>query len=81
MSEFGGLWKHEKTQHALYLRFFTLMLGSMTLMQLAFLEESDRNFPWEKLMGTTKCTKCKECSGRKGAKLGCFLAVAWQEPL
>ena len=44
MSAFGGLWKHEKTQHALYNE---LGLGSMTMLQLAFLGESDPNFPWE----------------------------------
>ena len=45
MSEFGGLWKHEKTQHA---RYNDLRFGSATLLQLAFLRESDPNFPWEK---------------------------------
>ena len=45
MSEFGGLWKHEKTQHALYNE---LGLGSATLLQLAFLLESDPNFRWQK---------------------------------
>ena len=41
MSEFGGLWKHEKTQRALYNSFG---LGSATLLQLAFLGEGDPNF-------------------------------------
>ena len=44
MSGFGGLWKHEKTQHFNYLG-----LGSATLLQLAFLGESDPNFPWDKV--------------------------------
>ena len=43
--EFCGLWKHEKTQHALYNQFG---LGRATLLQLAFLGESDLNFPWQK---------------------------------
>ena len=51
MSEFGGLWKHEKTQHALYI----LGLGNTTLLQLALLGESEPKFP----IGTTKCTKYK----------------------
>ena len=42
MSEFGGLWKHEKTQHALYNQ---LGLGSTTLLPLPFLGESDPKFP------------------------------------
>ena len=46
MSEFRGLWKHQKTQHALY---NCLGLGSTTLLQLAFLGKSDPNFPWEQL--------------------------------
>ena len=45
MSEFGGLWKHEKIQHALYI---SLVLGSTTLLQLDFLRKSDPNLPWEK---------------------------------
>ena len=53
MSEFGELRKHEKTQHALY---NYKGLGSGTLLQLAFFDESDRNFTWEKIpIGTTKC--------------------------
>ena len=33
----------------------------MRLLQLAFLGESDPNFPWEKIpIGTTKCTKYKK---------------------
>ena len=42
MSEFRGLRKDEKTQHALY---HQLRLGSPTLLQLAFLGEGDLNFP------------------------------------
>ena len=42
----SGLWKHKKTQHALY---NILGLGSATLLQLAFIGESDPNFPWEKI--------------------------------
>ena len=42
MSEFGGPWKHENTQHTLSSR-----LGSATLSQLAFLGEGNPNFPWE----------------------------------
>ena len=45
MSEFGGLWKHKKTQHALY---NSLGLGSVTLLQVAVLGESNQNFQWEK---------------------------------
>ena len=47
-SDFGGLWKHEKTQHALY---HSLGLGSATLLRLAFLGERDatRISPWEKI--------------------------------
>ena len=45
MSDFGELWKHKKTQHALN----KLGLGNATLLQLAFLGESDPYFPWEKL--------------------------------
>ena len=62
MSEFGGLWTHEKTQRAL---FNELGLGSTTLLQVAFLGESDPNFSWEKfLLGqqnvqNTKKTKYK----------------------
>ena len=41
MSEFGGLRKHEK--HAVY---NWLALGNATLLQLAFLGESDLTFPW-----------------------------------
>ena len=44
MSEFGRLWKHEKTQVALYNYF---MLGSATLLQMAFFAESDPTFSWE----------------------------------
>ena len=36
MSECGELWKHEKTKHALYNQ-----SGSVTLLQLAFLGDSD----------------------------------------
>ena len=51
MSQFGGLWKHEKTQHALYNE---LGLGCATLLQLAFLGK----FPMGEIpIGTTKCTK------------------------
>ena len=45
MSEFGGLWKHEKTQH---MHFHWLGLASVTLLHLTFLGGSDLNFPWEK---------------------------------
>ena len=38
MSEFGGLWKHEKTRHELY---NALGFGSAKVLQLAFLGESD----------------------------------------
>ena len=45
MSEYGGLRKHEKTQHAT-LRL--IRLGSAArLLPPAFLRESDPNFPWE----------------------------------
>ena len=44
MPEFGGLWKHEKTQHTLYVY---LGLGRATLLLVAFLGESDPNFPSE----------------------------------
>ena len=47
----------EKTQHALYDSF---VLGRATLLQLAFLTESNANFPWEKFpLWTTTCTQCK----------------------
>ena len=46
MSEFGGLWIHERTQHALYNK---LGLGSATLSQLTFLGESDRIFNGKKI--------------------------------
>ena len=58
MSEFSGLLKHEKTQHALYNE---LEFGSATLLQLASLGESDLKFPWEIFsIGTTKCIKKTE---------------------
>ena len=38
MLEFGGLWKHEKTQHALY---NYLGMDSVTLLQMAFLVVSN----------------------------------------
>ena len=58
MSEFGGLWKLEKkkTQHALYNQ---LGLGSVTLMQLAFLGARDQHFPREKIPLGLQCTKYK----------------------
>ena len=57
MSEFGGVWKHEKTQHAL---FNYLGLGSATLLQLAFLWGKRPEFPMGEIpIGTTKCTKYK----------------------
>ena len=55
MSEFGGLRKHNMTQHALY---NSLGLGSATLLELAFLGESDLNLPWENfLLGQNVKTK------------------------
>ena len=52
MSKFGGLWKHEKTQYAINKQLG--LPGSATLLQGAFLGESDQKFPWEILIGTTK---------------------------
>ena len=40
--EFGGLWKHEKTQRAVCNE---IGLGSATLLRLAFLGESDPKSP------------------------------------
>ena len=44
VSEFDGLRKQEKTQHALN---NWLVLVSALLLQLAFLPEGNPNFPWE----------------------------------
>ena len=58
MSEFGGLWKHEKTQHAFLL---VRGVGSATLLQLAFLREKRPGFPMGEIpIGTIKCKKEKK---------------------
>ena len=59
MSEFGGLRKHEKTQHALYNE---LGLDSATLLRLAFLVEKRSEFPTGKFpLGQQKCTNTNTC--------------------
>ena len=45
MSEFGGLWKHQKEKETPSM---LCRLGSATLSQLAFPGEDNPNFPWEK---------------------------------
>ena len=44
MTEFGGLWKHQKSLPTLC---NYLGLVSATPLQLAFLGENDSNFPWD----------------------------------
>ena len=56
MSEFGGLRKHKKTQHALnnYCGVARLCCSWLSL------GKSDPNFPWEIPIGTTKRKKKNE---------------------
>ena len=62
MSVFGGLQKHKNTHHA---RYKYLGLGSTTLLQLAFLGESNPNFP----LGQSKQKKFPQHTASSGENI------------